>query len=168
MTYDPENLYAYEVGFKSTIMGRLARLNGAAYYYDYQDYQAFYITGIDTITFNTDATSSGAELELQASPIDGMDLLLGAAYNDIKVDLPNGMMCLRWCRPNGSSTACCGMSGPCSAAMSRPRLTRSISIRSICAHRLRYRKKAGRLYCRQRVPFLHHAGQEVAGAGLRR
>ena len=90
MTYDPENLYAYEVGFKSTIMGGLARLNGAAYYYDYQDYQAFYITGIDTITFNTDATSSGAELELQASPIDGMDLLLGAAYNDIKVDLPNG------------------------------------------------------------------------------
>ena len=90
MSYDPENLYAYEVGFKSTIMGGLARLNGAAYYYDYQDYQAFYITGIDTITFNTDATSSGAELELQSSPIDGMDLLLGAAYNDIKVDLPNG------------------------------------------------------------------------------
>lgn len=90
MTYSPENLYAYEVGFKSTILDGLARLNGAAYYYDYQDYQAFYITGIDTITFNTDATSSGAELELQASPVDGMDLLMGVSYNDIEVDLPNG------------------------------------------------------------------------------
>ena len=90
MTYDPEKLYAYEVGFKATIMDGLARLNGAAYYYDYQDYQAFYITGIDTITFNTDAESSGAELELQASPIEGLDILLGAAYNDIDVDLPGG------------------------------------------------------------------------------
>jgi iron complex outermembrane receptor protein len=90
MTYDPENLYAYEVGFKSTIWDGLARFNGAAYYYDYQDYQAFFITGIDTITFNTDATSAGAELELQASPIEGMDLLLGVGYIDIDVDLPNG------------------------------------------------------------------------------
>ncbi len=90
MTYDPEKLYAYEVGFKATLMDGLARLNGAAYYYDYQDYQAFFITGIDTITFNTDAESSGAELELQASPIEGMDILFGAAYNDIDVDLPNG------------------------------------------------------------------------------
>ncbi|MCB1847699.1 MAG: TonB-dependent receptor, partial [Halieaceae bacterium] len=90
MTYSPENLYAYEIGFKSTIWDGLARFNGAAYYYDYQDYQAFYITGIDTITFNTDATSAGGELELQASPIEGMDLLLGVGYIDIDVDLPNG------------------------------------------------------------------------------
>jgi len=90
MTYDPEILYSYEIGFKSTIMDGLARFNGAMYYYDYQDYQAFYITGVDTITFNTDATSTGAELELQASPIEGMDLLLGASYNDIDVDLPGG------------------------------------------------------------------------------
>jgi len=90
MSYDPEILYSYEIGFKSTIMDGLARLNGAAYYYDYQDYQAFYITGIDTITFNTDATSSGAELELQASPVEGLDVLLGVSYNDIDVELPGG------------------------------------------------------------------------------
>ncbi len=90
MSYDPETLDAYEVGFKTSLMGGLARLNGAAYYYDYQDYQAFFITGIDTITFNTDATSQGAELELQASPVDGLDILLGAAYIDIDVELPGG------------------------------------------------------------------------------
>jgi iron complex outermembrane receptor protein len=90
MSYDPEKLYAYEVGFKSTLFGGLARLNGAAYYYDYQDYQAFFIFGIQTFTVNTDAESKGAELELTTSPIDGLDILLGAAYNDIDVDLPGG------------------------------------------------------------------------------
>ncbi|MEM8563901.1 MAG: TonB-dependent receptor [Pseudomonadota bacterium] len=90
MSYDPETLYSYEVGFKSTIWDGLARFNGAAYYYDYQDYQAFFIIGIDTLTFNTDAESKGAELELQASPVEGLDLLLGVAYNDIDVELPGG------------------------------------------------------------------------------
>ncbi len=90
MSYDPEKLYAYEVGFKSTIFDGLARLNGAAYYYDYQDYQAFFIFGIQTFTVNSDAESQGAELELISSPIDGLDILLGAAYNDVDVDLPGG------------------------------------------------------------------------------
>jgi iron complex outermembrane receptor protein len=90
MSYDPENLDAFEVGFKSSFMDGTMRINGAAYYYDYKDYQAFFITGIDTITFNTDAESTGGELELQASPIDGLDILLGAAYNDIDVELPGG------------------------------------------------------------------------------
>ncbi|MBK8309066.1 MAG: TonB-dependent receptor [Gammaproteobacteria bacterium] len=89
-SYEPEKLDAVEVGFKGTYFDGRARVNGATYYYDYKDYQAFYIVGIDTITFNTDATSKGAELELIASPIDGMDLLLGGAYNDIDVDLPSG------------------------------------------------------------------------------
>jgi len=90
MSYDPENLDAYEVGFKSTLFDGLARLNGAAYYYDYKDYQAFFIFGIQTFTVNTDAEAKGGELELTTSPIDGLDILLGAAYNDIDVDLPGG------------------------------------------------------------------------------
>ena len=90
MSYDPEELDAFEIGFKSSFMNGAMRLNGAVYYYDYKDYQAFFITGIDTITFNTDAESVGGELELQASPIDGLDILLGAAYNDIDVELPGG------------------------------------------------------------------------------
>jgi len=89
MSYDPEQLDAFEVGFKSTLADGLVRFNGAAYYYDYSDYQAFFIVGIDTITFNTDAESMGGELELQASLFDGLDILLGAAYNDIDVDIGN-------------------------------------------------------------------------------
>ena len=89
-SYEPEKLDAFEVGFKGTYFDGRARINGATYYYDYKDYQAFYIVGIDTIVFNTDATSKGAELEVIASPIDGLDLLLGGAYNDIDVELPSG------------------------------------------------------------------------------
>ncbi len=87
MSYDPEHLDAFEVGFKSTLADGQVQFNGAAYYYDYVDYQAFFIIGLDTITFNTDAESYGAEIEVQASPIDGLDILFGAAYNSVDVEV---------------------------------------------------------------------------------
>lgn len=87
MSYDPEHLDAFEVGFKSTLADGQVQFNGAAYYYDYVDYQAFFIIGLDTITFNTDAESYGAEIEVQASPIDGLDVLFGAAYNSVEVEV---------------------------------------------------------------------------------
>ncbi len=91
MSFDPEQLDALEVGFKMTMMDGRARLNGAVYYYDYKDYQAFNIIGVDTLTFNADAESQGFELEYQVSPSENWDILLGAAYNDIEVDLGGGV-----------------------------------------------------------------------------
>jgi len=91
MSYDPETLDALEVGFKLTMMDGRARLNGAVYYYDYKDYQAFNIVGVDTLTFNADAESQGFELEYQVSPTENWDILLGAAYNDIEIDLGGGV-----------------------------------------------------------------------------
>ena len=41
MVYDPEELDAFEIGFKSTLFGGRANFNGSAYYYDYTDYQGF-------------------------------------------------------------------------------------------------------------------------------
>ena len=90
MSYDPEQLDAYEIGFKSTLADGKIRFNGAAYYYNYKDYQAFNIVGIDTLTFNADATSKGIELELQASP-GNWDFILGGAWNDVEVKLPGGV-----------------------------------------------------------------------------
>ena len=90
MSYDPEQLDAFEVGFKSRLVGGLAIFNGAAYYYDYKDYQAFQIIGLDTITTNANADSHGFELEMQATPTDGLDVILGLAYNDIDVSLGDG------------------------------------------------------------------------------
>jgi len=90
MSFDPEQLDAYEIGFKSTWNDGLLIINGAAYVYDYTDYQAFQIVGIDTITTNADADSQGAELEIQVAPVEGLDIIFGAAYNDIEVDLGGG------------------------------------------------------------------------------
>ena len=90
MSYDPEQLDAFEVGFKSRQLDGLMILNGAFYYYDYKDYQAFQIIGIDTITTNADADSYGGEIELQVTPAPGVDIILGAAYNDIEVSLGGG------------------------------------------------------------------------------
>ncbi len=90
ISFDPEQLDAFEVGFKSTWNDGLLIINGAIYVYDYSDYQAFQIVGIDTLTTNADADSQGAELEVQVAPVEGLDIIFGAAYNDIEVDLGGG------------------------------------------------------------------------------
>ncbi|WP_233710363.1 TonB-dependent receptor [Pseudomaricurvus albidus] len=94
MKFDEEVLNAYEFGFKTSFFDGLARLNGAAYYYDYNDYQAFRLEGLTQYVFNTDAEVKGWELELQASPIAGLDVLLGVGYIDNTVEdayqLPSG------------------------------------------------------------------------------
>lgn len=89
LKYDEEVLWSYEAGFKSTIMDGMARLNGSAYYYDYKGYQAFLFTGVSGVVVNADAENYGVELELQASPMDGLDLILsGAWFNATVKDVP--------------------------------------------------------------------------------
>ncbi len=89
MNYSPERLDALEAGFKLGLAGGRTTLNGAIYRYDYADYQAFSIIGLDTFTLNADAESQGFELELRASPSPRLDLLLGLGYIDTKVsDVP--------------------------------------------------------------------------------
>ena len=85
MNYRPETLDAFEVGFKLDFADGRARLNGAAYYYDYNDYQAFAIIGLDTFTLNADSKNKGFELELQMNPTEGMDVQFGIAYIDADV-----------------------------------------------------------------------------------
>ena len=84
--YDEEVLTSFEAGFKATLAGGVARLNGSAYYYDYADYQAFLFVGVGGNSVNLDAETYGAELELQASPTDRLDLILSASYVDAQID----------------------------------------------------------------------------------
>ncbi|TNE58927.1 MAG: TonB-dependent receptor [Alphaproteobacteria bacterium] len=83
--YDPEVLNAFEVGVKSTFADGRLRVNAAGYYYDYQDFQAFSIIGLDTFTLNADSENYGFEVEIQASPMDGLDITFGAGYIDAQV-----------------------------------------------------------------------------------
>ncbi len=88
--YKEEKLDAFETGFKSSLAGGLARLNASAYYYDYEDFQAFNLVGLDALTSNQPAEMYGFEVELQASPSDGLDILFGAAYNHAEITFPSG------------------------------------------------------------------------------
>jgi iron complex outermembrane receptor protein len=86
LKHGPEKLKSYEVGVKTDLFNGLARLNAAAYYYDYKDYQAFSLVGLTPQVTNSDATSKGGEIEFTASPTKGLDFILGAAFIDSEVD----------------------------------------------------------------------------------
>lgn len=89
--FGEEELDAFEIGFKSSLAGGLARLNVAAYYNNYKDFQAFSILGLATnVVSAPDAESIGIEAELTLNPIEGLDLLIGVGYNDMDVTLPDG------------------------------------------------------------------------------
>ncbi len=82
--YRPEVLNSYEVGMKSTL-GRGTTLNVAAFYYDYQDYQAFAQVGPVQSVINLPAIVKGIEAEFNARPFDGFTVQLGASFLDSKV-----------------------------------------------------------------------------------
>ncbi|PQM29109.1 hypothetical protein CVO77_12040 [Sphingopyxis lindanitolerans] len=81
-----ESIDAFEVGLKSDLLDRRLRLNLAAFYYDYRNLQVFSLepdpNGAAPIQRlqNADAEIYGAEVDIQARPISGLDIQLGAAY----------------------------------------------------------------------------------------
>jgi len=84
-SYDPEEVTAYEIGFKSTLADGLVQLNGAAFFYDYEDMQVFQLIEGGTVpglklTNAGKAEIYGAELELTAQPIEGLYLMMGMGY----------------------------------------------------------------------------------------
>lgn len=81
-----EVLQSYELGWKTEFWGGAARLNAAAFYYDYEDYQAFSLVNLVPQVANSDANASGGEMELVMSPIDGLNLMVGASFIDSTVD----------------------------------------------------------------------------------
>jgi iron complex outermembrane receptor protein len=89
--FQEEDIDAFEIGFKSSLADGLARLNVAAYYNDYKDFQAFSIFGLATnVVSAPDAKSYGFEAELTLNPSDGLDLLFGISYNDMEITLDDG------------------------------------------------------------------------------
>ncbi len=87
--YGDETLLSFEGGFKWTSSSGTTRVNGTAFYYDYQDYQGFLFTGVSGVVVNNDADNKGLELEIQSSPTEGLDLLLSGAWFDATVkDVP--------------------------------------------------------------------------------
>lgn len=77
--HDEEVLSSYETGFKGRFADGRARMNASAFYYDYDDYQVFFLQTLAQAIFNRDATVTGAELELTLAPMTGLEILLGVS-----------------------------------------------------------------------------------------
>jgi iron complex outermembrane receptor protein len=86
MKFDEEVLDAYEIGMKSSFLRNRLRLNAAAFYYDYGNIQAYQLEGFTQVIRNRDGETAGAEVEIAASPVDGLDLLLGISYLDATIE----------------------------------------------------------------------------------
>ncbi len=87
--YDEEELTSYEIGIKSDLFGGSSRFNASIFYYDYTDFQAFAFVNLNQVIFNTDATITGMELEFVTHPVEGLEILIGAALLDAQAqDIP--------------------------------------------------------------------------------
>jgi iron complex outermembrane receptor protein len=77
---EEEVVMSYEVGFKSTMLNNSLRLNGSAFFYDYDDHQAFIFEGQTNLIVNRDAEIKGFELEIEGSPSRGLTYKGGVSY----------------------------------------------------------------------------------------
>ena len=62
------------------------RLNGSVFYYDYDNFQAFFFADTTSRLINSKAEFYGAEAELTISTGHGLDLLLGISLLDTEVN----------------------------------------------------------------------------------
>jgi iron complex outermembrane receptor protein len=82
--FDAEKLNAWEAGLKSSWLDQRLIINVAGYYYDYEDQQVQAFDAVQGGTVITNAGKSrvrGAEVELRAAPIEGLDIILNHAWN---------------------------------------------------------------------------------------
>ncbi|WP_417594644.1 TonB-dependent receptor [Parasphingorhabdus sp.] len=86
MKFANEVLDAYELGFKASFFDNKLRLNGAVFYYDYGNIQAYQLEGFTQILRNKDGNTKGAEIEIAASPSNNLDFLLGVSYLDAVIN----------------------------------------------------------------------------------
>ncbi|MFM5894081.1 MAG: TonB-dependent receptor [Novosphingobium sp.] len=112
LPYRPETLNDYEVGLKTTLAPGTT-FNLAAFYYDYQNYQAFVQVALTQVVRNLPATVKGIEADFTTHPVKGLTLQLSGAWQDSQVKnvlLPDGATLVNHDLPqtpefSGSATA---------------------------------------------------------------
>jgi iron complex outermembrane receptor protein len=84
--YNPEFINAYEAGFKSSWSQNRLRLNGAVFYYDYRDLQAFGVISNEFRIFNiAKSRVQGGELEASWLPVAGLKIDAGLGLLNTRV-----------------------------------------------------------------------------------
>ena len=84
--HKPETLHSFELGTKLATLDRKVRVNATLFHYIYNDYQTFALTGGTTQVSNSDARSTGAEVEATLQPFRHLNGLIGATWQTSKVD----------------------------------------------------------------------------------
>jgi iron complex outermembrane receptor protein len=87
--YKPEEIAAYEIGYKGMLLDSRLQLNAAVFYYDRSNIQSGVQDPEDPVvlkTVNTDGTSKGFELDITAQLMDHLTGTLSYAYLDAKED----------------------------------------------------------------------------------
>ena len=87
--FKSEHVMAYEAGAKLELLDRRVRLNSSIYYYTYKGFQGFAFNGLQGVVGNYDGRFGGAEVELVATPVEGLLLSVSASYMDTLLrDIP--------------------------------------------------------------------------------
>jgi outer membrane receptor protein involved in Fe transport len=90
--YNPDTLWNYELGFKSSWLDRRLLIDASVYHIDWDHVQQQIVLGCGyNITANFGkAVSQGAELEMKFLPVNAVTLSAGFSYNDahLKNDVP--------------------------------------------------------------------------------
>jgi iron complex outermembrane receptor protein len=94
--FDPETLYAYEAGIKSTLADGTLRINAAGYFYDWKDFQAFVTeirAGVPVLVLSNagDAEVLGFEIDALWEPVDGLQLSAAANLMDTEITKYNAI-----------------------------------------------------------------------------
>lgn len=90
---DPEYVWSYEVGFKTTSADNRLQANIAAFYMDYTNLQVGFVdaTSVVTTINAASARNYGIEVELRAKPLDGLTLeLFGTVLNAKYTEFESG------------------------------------------------------------------------------
>jgi outer membrane receptor protein involved in Fe transport len=103
LTYDPESVTAYEIGYKSTWMENTLVFNVAAYFNEYEDMQAqsFAILGEDNVVSEFtesggEVDTYGVEIEINWLPgdawrIDGTLAYMNSEFGEYEISWVNGL-----------------------------------------------------------------------------
>lgn len=130
--FQPENLKAYELGFKSELFNHRVRLNAAGFYYDYKNIQVIQLTPAGQIILNgAGARIYGLDADMEASVAEGLRIKAGIALLDAKfTDFPNAPTNLNFSQNNAqlASLAYCNANpAVCNAKGNRLPLSQKIS-----------------------------------------
>ncbi len=82
LSFDPEIVDAYELGWKASFFDGKGTLNGAIFMQKIDGYQFNTFVGTNFVTYNSEAESKGFELDLGFTPVDGLVLQAGYAYTE--------------------------------------------------------------------------------------